>query len=262
MSNPAPRRPEGMAGLAKGLAILELFGPRTGRLTAATAAQSTGITRAAARRCLLTLASLGYVEHDGKFFTPATRLLRLGCAYLEGDTLAAAAGSVLDRLRDDTGESVSLAVADDDEILFIARSAAPRLVSAAVRVGARAPMYCTAAGRVLLAARAAADVERYLGSRGFEKRTRRTVVDAGELRGVIAEARLRRYAVSDEEIEIGLRAVAVPVPASNGDVVAAMAISASSARMSLAKMERDMVPALHRAAATLSGRLPGHGGGQ
>lgn len=253
MSNEASAEPrqEGMAGLAKGLAILELFGPRNARITVAMAAERTGITRAAARRCLLTLTSLSYLDHDGKFFTPAPRLLRLGSAYLGGDTLAAAAGPILDRLRDEIGESVSLAVAEGDEALFVARSAAARVVSAAIKIGARWPLYCTAAGRVLLAARSDAEVEAYLARHSFEKRTDWTITDTAGLRQAIAQTREAGHAVSNEEIEIGLRAVAVPVRSPAGDVVATIAVSASSARMSIETMERDIVPALHQAAKML-----------
>jgi IclR family pca regulon transcriptional regulator len=241
-----------MGGLAKGLAILEVFGPRNRRITTAMAAQATGITRAAARRCLLTLVSLNYLDHDGKFFTPAPRLMRLGSAYLGGDTLSAAAAPILNRLRDEIGESVSLAVADGEEALFITRATAPRVVSAAIRIGARWPLYCTAAGRVLLAARSDAEVERHLAAQHFEMLTDKTLVKAEALRAVIAETRRRGYAASDEEIEIGLRAVAVPVRAPAGHVVGAIAVSASSARMTLAQMERDIVPALRQAAALLA----------
>lgn len=247
-----PRRAEGMAGLAKGLAILELFGARNRRVTVATAAHSTGITRAAARRCLLTLVSLNYLIHDGKFFTPAPRLLRLGSAYLSGDTLAAAATPILDRLRNEFGESVSLAVCEGDEIQFIARSTSERVVSAAIRIGVRWPMYYTAAGRVLLAARSDADIDAYLALQSFEKRTGKTVVNRDDLRSLILQTRRLGYGVSDEEIEIGLRAVAVPVFSAAGDVVAAMAASASSARMTIETMTQDIVPALRRAADTLT----------
>jgi IclR family pca regulon transcriptional regulator len=247
----AQPRQEGMAGLAKGLAILELLGARNARITVTTAAERTGITRAAARRCLLTLTSLSYLHHDGKFFTPAPRLLRLGSAYLGGDTLAAAAAPILDRLRDRFGESVSLAVAEDDEVLFIARSAAARVVSAAIKIGARWPLYCTATGRVLLAARPDAEIDAYLARHNFEKRTRWTVADAAGLRQVVERIRETGHAVSDEEVEIGLRAVAVPVRSPAGDVVASMAVSASSARMSIETMEREIVPALHDAAKML-----------
>jgi IclR family pca regulon transcriptional regulator len=249
MSNlSAGLRQEGMAGLAKGLAILELFGAHNGRLTVSTAAEQTGITRAAARRCLLTLAALNYLSHDGKYFTPAPRLLRLGSAYLGGDGLAAAAAPILDRLRDEIGESVSLAVADGDEILFVARSAATRVVSAAVKIGARWPMYCTAAGRVLLAARPDAEFEAYLANGRFERLTPKTVVDRDRLRRVIEETRRRGYGAGDEGVEIGLRAVAVPVYSPAGMVVAAMAVSAASARMTIGAMEQSIVPALRQAA--------------
>lgn len=241
-------RSEGMAGLAKGLSILELFGRGSERITVAAAAERTGITRAAARRCLLTLTGLNYLHHDGKFFTPAPRLLRLGAAYLSGDGLAVAAAPMLDRLRDEFGESVSLGVADGDDILFIARSAAARVVSAAIRVGARWPMYCTAAGRVILAAWPRAELDAYLARCRFEQFTGLTIADPSALRQAIEEARRCGHSASDEELEIGLRAVAVPVRSAAGDVVAALAVSASSARMTIGRMERDIVPALQAAA--------------
>jgi IclR family pca regulon transcriptional regulator len=142
-------------------------------------------------------------------------------------------------------------VAEDDEVLFIARAAAARVVSAAIRIGARWPLYCTATGRVLLAARTDAEIDAYLRRHGFEKRTPRTVADAAGLRQVVERIRESGHAVSDEEVEIGLRAVAVPVRSPAGDVVAAMAVSASSARLSIETMEREIVPALHDAARIL-----------
>lgn len=252
MSNVSTQaRPDGMAGLAKGLKILELFGPANTRITVTSAAQHTGITRAAARRCLLTLTALNYVNHDGKYFTPAPRLLQLGSAYLGGDGLALAAAPVLDRLRDEIGESVSLGVVDGDDIRFIARSTAAHVVSAAIQIGARWPLYCTAAGRVVLAAWPRAQLDAYLARCLFTKFTGRTLTDAEAVRREIEETQRRGYSESDEELEIGLRAVAVPVRSGAGDVVAALAVSASSARITIAGMERDIVPALHRAASLM-----------
>jgi len=253
--NAAGARPaEGMAGLAKGLAVLEAFDGRAA-LTIAEAAQATGTTRAAARRCLLTLADLGYLGHDGKFFRPTPRTLRLGAIYLEATPLPRLAQPYLAGARDALQESVSLAVLEDGWSIFVARAEAERIVSTGVRVGARLPAWCSATGRVLLGALPPTDLEAYLARLKPDRRTSRTAVDLGVIRARVEAARRDGLAFSDEELELGMRALAAPVKDSQGHVRAAISVSAFAARASLEEMRRRFAPVLVQAAEEIGRRL-------
>jgi IclR family pca regulon transcriptional regulator len=241
---------EGMGGLAKGLAVIEAF-ELTGRLTVSEAARAASITRAAARRCLLTLVQLGYVEHDGKFFRPLPRMLRLGAVYLSGTPLAQRAQSVLSAARDRLNESVSLAVLENDTSAFIARAEAVRIVSTGVRVGARLPAYCSATGRVLLASLSDDDVRARIAATQLVRRTAKTLVDESEVLGAVQAARANGYAISDEELELGMRAMAVAVRDGGGTTIAAMSVSVSSARVTAERMIEEFLPALREHALLL-----------
>ena len=248
----APRRRETMLGLAKGLAIIEAFGAKP-ELTIAEAAAASGATRAAARRCLLTLAELGYVEMRGTSFHSLPRLSRLG-SVSDAISLPRAAQPILDRLRDTVQESISLAVLEGDEVLFLARAEAIRIVSTGMRLGAVLPATVTASGRVLLSSLPDRELAKKLSAVAVTRRTPNTVVAISGLRQVIMEARRRGYAVNDEELELGLRALAVPVIDHAGRTVAAISVSASAVRVTTAYMVREFFPLL-RKHATLLGRM-------
>jgi IclR family pca regulon transcriptional regulator len=253
--NPAGRRPaEGMAGLAKGLAVLEAFDGRDA-LTISQAAEATGLSRAAARRCLLTLADLGYLAGDGRLFRPTPRTLRLGAIYLDGNALPGLAQPYLAEARDVLQESVSLAVLEDDWVIFVARAEAERIVSTGVRVGARLPAWCSATGRVLLAALPEAELDRRLAAIRPESRTPHTVANRAELRRRIDLARDEGFALLDEELELGMRAMALPVTDSRGRLRAAVSVSALAARVSLDTLRNDFEPVLRRAADGIGRRL-------
>lgn len=249
------RPPEGMAGLAKGLGIIELFAESSSQLTVATAAEGIDVTRATARRCLLTLTQLGYLIHDGKYFRPTPRMLRLGGAYLDTASLPGLAQQHLVAARDEIGESVSLAVWEEGWSVFVARAEAKRIVATGVRVGARLPAHCSATGRVLLAAQPDDVVADVLARGGRERRTVHTVVDAEALTAMVETIRDEGLATSDEELELGMRAIAVPVRDGRGHTVAAMSVSASSARVSTEEMHHNFVPVLLAESARLGRSL-------
>ena len=252
----APTRvPEGMAGLAKGLAILEAFAANKGRLTIAEAARASGATRASARRCLLTLAELGYVEYDAKFFRPQPRILSLSSAYSECRTLQQIAQPILAVARDVLAESVSLAIFDNDAALFIARAEAARLISTGISIGARAPAYCSATGRVLLGGWDDRKVRDYLERTELVARTKNTLIKKPALLDAVRAARKQGFAIVDEELELGLRSIAVPVFNSRHGLVGAMSASASSARVSVAQMKRNILLVLQRHAEKLGKAL-------
>jgi IclR family transcriptional regulator, pca regulon regulatory protein len=245
------RLPEGMAGLAKGLAIIETFSPRRTRLTVTDAAQSTGTSRASARRCLLTLTELGYLDFDGKFFRPQPRLLVLSAGYSGTRSLPQIAQPFLEAARNQLHESISLAVLDRESALFVARSEAERLVTTGITVGTRIDLYCSATGRVLLATWPDARVADYLDRTDITARTRNSVIKKAALRNAVRHARSTGYAYTDQELEVGLRSIAIPVLDIRGNVVAAMSASASSARVTLSQMVKTFVPILRTSAGGL-----------
>ncbi|OGA66534.1 MAG: IclR family transcriptional regulator [Betaproteobacteria bacterium RIFCSPLOWO2_12_FULL_65_14] len=244
-----------VAALHKGLGIIECFSASHPRLTLSDASRRAGMTRAAARRYLLTLASLGYADFDGKFFSLTPRILRLGYAYLSTASIPRLAQPVLETLADEAREAASLAVLDGSDVLFIAHSAKRRLLSAMASVGTRLPAWCTAMGRVLLAGMVDDALDRWLKGLRPRKLTPKTLTSQRELLERVLQARADGYAVNDEELEMGLRSIAVPVRNSRGDVVFALGISLQAARMTPAMMKQRLLPALQSGSAALSAML-------
>src|SRR5579859_239524 len=238
------RLPEGMGGLAKGLAIIEAFSPHRTRMTVSDAAQASGTSRASARRCLLTLTELGYLEFDGKYFRPQPRLLALSAAYSTARSLPQIAQPFLVATRDELRESISLAVLDRDAVLFVARAEAERLVTTGISIGTRIDLYCSATGRVLLSAWSEERLAAYLDRIKIEARTKYSLVRKAALREAVRNASRQGYAFTDQELEMGLRSIAVPVTNSRGAIVGAMSASASTARISLQQMIKGFVPVL------------------
>ena len=195
-------RHEGMGGLAKGLAIIEAFAVHD-VMSVADAARESGATRAAARRCLLTLNELGYVERYGREFRPLERLRRLGGTTTKRERLARLAQPLLVRARDELNESVSLAVLESQTTLFIARAEAEHIVSTGVRIGAHLPSYCSATGRVLLSQFSDKEVLERLGRKRLQARTSRTLTKPSEIVTEIRSVREKGHAISDEELEVG-----------------------------------------------------------
>ena len=247
--------PEGMGGLAKGLAIIEAFSPHRTRLTVSEAAKASGTSRASARRCLLTLAELGYLEFDGKYFRPQPRLLALSAAYSGSRSLPQIAQPFLKAARDGLHESISLAVLDRDTALFVARAEAERLVTTGISIGTRIDLYCSATGRVLLATWTDERLSAYLDRTRVEARTKYSLVKKAALREAVRAAKSVGYATTDQELEVGLRSIAVPVMSSRGTIVGAMSASASSARVSMSQMVKIFVPVLKGNAESLGRAL-------
>lgn len=247
----AARKAEGMGGLAKGLAIVEAFSVHS-VMSVADAARASGTTRASARRCLITLTELGYLEHSGREFRPLTRLRRLGGVASRRDQLARLAQPFLTRARDDLAESVSLAVLDDEGSLFIARAEAEHIVSTGVRVGAHLPAYCSATGRVILGQFSDDEILRRIGRKALPRRTSHTLTRPSELLTEIRSVREKGYAISDEELELGLRALAVPVIGPNNEIIAAVSVSAASARVRNVELRRRFLPVLQSCARLLT----------
>ena len=249
------RAKEGMAGLAKGLAIIEAFGANTTRMTVSDAAHLADLSRPAARRCLLTLVELGYLAHDGKFFTPLPRMLRLGSAYLSTSSLTQIAQPLLASARDRLQESVSLAVLDEGYAVFIARAEAVRIVSTGVKLGGRLPAYCSATGRVLLGGLPEQQMRAHLESVPMKRLTHRTVANLDGVLKAIRRAAEDGYAISDEELEIGMSAMAVPVKNSAGQIEAALSVSVFSGRVNIETLRENFLPTLRETAGRLQRSL-------
>ncbi|TVT23350.1 helix-turn-helix domain-containing protein [Amycolatopsis acidiphila] len=243
-----------MAGLAKGLAVLEAFSRATPKLTISDAARLTELNRAVARRCLLTLVELGYLTHDGKYFFPTPRMLRLADTYVESSALPQLAQRHLAAVREALQESASLAVLQDGESLFVARSEVLRIVNTGVRTGATLPAYASATGHVLLAGLTPEELESYLDTARPKARTPKTPTSAEEIRQRVEKARAEDVATTDEELELGLRSMAVPVRDSRGRTVAAMSVSAMASRVSVAQLYDEFLPVLRENADQL-GRI-------
>jgi len=247
-------RTEGMNGLAKGLAIIESFSSTRSRLTVSQAAAASDTSPAAARRCLLTLAELGYVSYDGKYFTPTPRLTLLGAAYTGTASLPRLAQPRLEAARDELQETVSLAVLEGPNSAIIARAEADRTVSAFIRLGSRIPAWHSATGRVLLSALTVSELDDYLASADLQASTSKAIVDPDEIHARVRLAEEEGCAFTDEEIEYGVRTMAVVVKDSRGATRAAMSLSASAGRWTLADMRTRFLPVLRREAGLL-GRM-------
>lgn len=231
-----------ITGLARGLAVIEAFSAERPRLSIADVAKRVGLERATTRRCLLTLAQLGYAEHDGKFFTLTPKVLRLGHAYLTAAPLPKLIQPFLERLAEATGESASACILDGTDIVYIARAAQKRVVSISLSVGSRIPAYCASMGRVLLAAMPDCEGKSRLEHSDRRRLTPQTRVGIDELMAELAAVRRDGYALVDEELEIGLRSIAVPVIAAKGHVLAAFNTGAQAARVSVSGLRDTVLP--------------------
>ncbi|MDF1598280.1 IclR family transcriptional regulator C-terminal domain-containing protein [Mesorhizobium sp. YIM 152430] len=249
------RAPEGMAGLAKGLAILELFGQNRTFLTVSSAADVTGISRASARRCLLTLHDLGYLTKNGPRFLPTPRMLRLGQSYTGAISLPQLAQPQLEAACEELGESVSLSILEDGRSTFVARAEAARIVSTAIRLGTRLPAHAAATGRVLLSGCTEDELDAYFAAVEPAALTAHTVTDKAELRRIIRAAGRDKVAFTDEELEVGMVSMAIPVFDPDGTLVAAMSVSAARPRVTVEDLRDRMLSTLRTFAEALSRSL-------
>jgi IclR family transcriptional regulator, pca regulon regulatory protein len=240
-----------VASLEKGLLVIEAFDASRPRLTLSDVAKLTGITRAAARRYLLTLTRLNYADFDGRYFTLSPRILRLGYAYLSSASLSVRVQPFLEQISEATGESSSAAILDGDDIVYIARSATRRIMSIGLGVGSRLPAYCTSLGRAILAYQPEEAIEAYLRRVRMEARTPKTVTDKTEFRAVLEATRAQGYALVNEELEFGLRSIAVPVIQKSGQVTIALNLSAQAGRVSADEMRERFLPSLSAASESL-----------
>ena len=251
-SRPAPGADDGLAArnsdfvqsLDRGLAVIRAFGPDRERLSLSEVARATGLTRAAARRFLLTLVKLGYVRNDGREFSLRPRVLELGYAYLSGLALPEVAAPHMEELVARLHESSSISVLDGHHIVYVVRVPTKRIMTVAISVGTRFPAYATSMGRVLLAQLSDDEFERYLAEATFERLTARTVTSPARLRTIVRDTARQGYAIVDQELEEGLRAVAAPIRGAADVGTAAINVSAHASRVSMVALRGQILPAL------------------
>ncbi|WP_433193702.1 IclR family transcriptional regulator domain-containing protein [Nocardia sp. CA-107356] len=233
--------------LERGLAVIKAFDAENPHLTLSDVARLTGLTRAAARRFLLTLADLGYVRTDGKRFSLTAKVLELGYSYLSSMTLSEVAQPHLEQLSADVHESSSVSVLDGPDVVYVARVAASRIMTVSITIGTRFPAHATSMGHVLLAGLSAAELDAYLARTPLVRLTANTITDQDVLRTAVEKVRAQGYSIVDQELEEGLRSVAAPVRDRTA-VIAAINISTHASRRSIESIRAELIPRLQMAA--------------
>ncbi|MBA1189982.1 IclR family transcriptional regulator [Pseudomonas entomophila] len=248
--------PDFMTSLARGLAVIQAFQERKRHLTIAQISHRTEIPRAAVRRCLHTLMKLGYATTNGRTYSLLPKVLTLGHAYLSSTPLAVSAQPYLDRISEQLHEAANMATLEGDDILYIARSATvERLISVDLSVGGRLPAYCTSMGRIMLAALDDASLQEYLDRADMKPRTSRTLHEPAALLACIRQVREQGWCVVDQELEQGLRSIAVPVYDASGQVLAALNVSTHVGRVTRGELEQRFLPILLAASRDLCAQL-------
>jgi len=245
--------PNFMTSLARGLIVIQAFTQQSPQMTISQLSIKTGLSRAAVRRCLYTLTKLGFAgAEDGSRYSLRPRMLTLSHTYTASNTLSSAAQPILERMSSALRESFSVATLDGEDIVYIARTTVSRLMAVDLHIGSRLPAYCTSMGRVLLAYLPSDQLESYLAKVVLTPYTTRTVNSIEKLRLHLRNIRRSGYAICDQEYEVGLRSLAVPVYSPSGRAVATINLSGNAQRMSVLDMQTRFLPHLRNAANELS----------
>jgi IclR family transcriptional regulator, pca regulon regulatory protein len=258
LSEGAPGRPrEFIQSLERGLGIIRAFGPDAPEQTVSELASKTGLTRATARRFLITLMELGYIESDGRIFRLTPRVLELGYSFLSGLGFPDVALPHLERLVAEVDESSEASVLDGDHIVYVLRVPSSAVMTVAINVGARMPAHATSMGKVLLAALSEDELEAYLATAPLQAYLPRTVTDASALREQLERVRAAGYALVDQELEEGLVAIAAPVCGRGGRAVGAINLSTHVMRRSVDSVRDELVGPLLATAKAIEADLAG-----
>lgn len=248
-----PSRVETVASFAKGLDVIRSFGAEARRQTITDVANRTGMTRAGARRFLHTLVESGYARSDGKHFELTARVLELGNAYISGMSELETVRDILYDLTRELGESASAATIDGPDIIYVARSPSrQRLLAIGIAVGTRLPAHATSMGQVLLSQYSQNEFDRFMKETKLEPFTAKTLTTREALRARLAEVRPKGWCVVSEELDVGVRSIAVAVPGRPSNSRLAINISAQAARVSEEEMIERFLPALQRAVAQIA----------
>lgn len=250
-------RADFVQSLAKGLAVIEAFGADSPAMTLSEAARRTGLSRAAARRLLLTLCRLDYAETDGRLFRLRPKVLNLGFAFLQAEGTWSLAQPYMAELVEQIHESCSAAVLDGRDIVYVARvPTQTRIMSISLDIGSRLPAHATSLGRALLAGLDEARLDAFIATLvPLPRYTPHSVTDAGELKRRIADVRRLGYSIVDQELELGLRSIAVPLRGPDGRVVAALNIGVQASRRTIDDLRRQILPPLKETAQRISASL-------
>lgn len=245
-----------VTALASGLEVIQAFDYEHPRMTLSEVAARTGMNRAKARRFLLTLHALGYVRKQQRYFELAPRVLQLGYAFLSANNYRDVIQQHLEDITAETGESSSLGVLDGNDVIYVARSAAKhRLMAITLSVGTRLPAAHTSMGRILLAQLPDQDLDHFLSTISLASYTSKTVTDVNELRSQIINARQQGYAISDQELDSGLRSIAVPVYDAKQHLMGAINISTNAARVDLDTLINVYLPVLQNKVAQVRAHI-------
>lgn len=241
MTEPSP---DYVQSLARGLSVIRAFAAEHPRQTLSDVAKATDLTRATARRFLLTLVELGYVRTDGSVFWLTPRVLELGYSYLSSLTLPEVAGPHLESLAKQVRESASVSILDGDDLVYVARVPVSRIMTVSINIGTRFPAFATSMGRVLLAGLPEPELEQYLARVTLTQLTGRTIATTDALREELSRVRCNGYCIVDQELEQGLRSLAAPIRDHSGTTIAAVNISTQAARYTAAAVRKELLPAL------------------
>ena len=250
-----------VVAFARGLQVIRAFDGRARDLTLSEVAEAAGLTRAGARRILLTLEHLGYVKREGRAFSLTARILSLGYPYLTSLPLWNVAEPIMEALVQQVHESCSAAVLDDTGIVYVLRVPTQKIMAINLSIGSRLPAYCTSMGRVLLAGLEPADATAVLKRSTLQSLTSRTEIRIARLKAIVDETRVRRWALVDQELEEGLISLAVPIVGASGRTIAAMNVSGQANRTPAVEMKRRFLAPLQAAAERISMLVAAHGRG-
>ncbi|MEQ6888402.1 IclR family transcriptional regulator C-terminal domain-containing protein [Halomonas sp. CS7] len=241
-----------VTALASGLEVILAFDDATPRMTLSEVAAKTGMNRARARRFLLTLHALGYVRKQQRYFELAPKVLNLGYAFLSANHYRSVIQQILEDITSECGESSSLGVLDGDDVTYVGRSSSRhRLMAITLSVGTRLPAAHTSMGRVLLAQLPEVELDAFLERVVLEPHTNKTITDKAELKRCILEVHQQGFAIADQELDSGLRSIAVPAFDAGGRLLGAINISTNAARIDYDTLIRQYLPLLQEKARQL-----------
>ncbi|WP_439544923.1 IclR family transcriptional regulator domain-containing protein [Sandarakinorhabdus sp.] len=244
-----------VASLARGLEVISAFTKSRPKMTLSDIARSTGMTRATVRRLLLTLVREGYADKDDKLFYLKPKVLKLGYSAVSSMSMLDVIQPVMNELADTLKESVFAAVLAGDDVFYVARATSERLINVGITVGKRSPAFAVSTGRILLAAEPEDVREDYLERVKLEKLTPNTVTSKVKLRALIEEARVLNYSIVDQELEVGLGAISVPIRNSEGKVIAALNVCCPSSRTTIQDMQKQILPEMMAASQKITAGL-------
>ena len=251
----APARADIIEGLVRGLAAIRAFSDRVPRHTPSTLARQLGWSRASARRFLVTLRHAGYAASAGREFWLTPKVLGLGETYLRADRMTRTVQPSLDDLSRRLGESTTLGIIDGDDVVYLCKAQSARLLTTSIGIGTRLPIQCSAAGWAILSTWPRPALDAWLTAHPLKRYTAQTVTGVRAFRAAIRRAAGQGFVLLENQYEIGLRGIAVPLSSSDGEVIGAISVSSTRASSSAAAAVARCVPALKAAARDLRSRL-------